>query len=76
MRAENIHINYQHQPLMRFIDFLTNQIILFFMEPFNLHKYDSSERGSYTFDKLSFTQKDIKKMLYESVYPTFTHLHL
>lgn len=57
-------INYQQQPLLRFIDFLTNQVILFIMEPFSLHKYDSPNRGPFEFAYMNFTEKEIKKMIY------------
>ncbi len=49
--------NYQQQPLMRFIDYLTNQIILFILQPFSLHRYDSPNRGSFKFDSLNYTNQ-------------------
>lgn len=55
MEFQNLQINYQQQPVLRFIDFLTNQIILFIMEPFSLHKFDTPDRGSYVFGHLNFT---------------------
>lgn len=55
MKVSDLAINYQQQPILRFIDFLTNQIILFIMEPFDLHKFDSPERGSYAFGPVNYT---------------------
>lgn len=55
MNVSDLVINYQQQPILRFIDFLTNQIILFIMEPFDLHKFDSPERGSYAFGAVNYT---------------------
>lgn len=69
-------INYQQQPLLRFVDYLTNQIILFILEPFSLHKFDSPHRGHFDFGALNFTEEEVKKILYECVYPCFTHLNM
>ncbi len=57
MNLHDILINYQQQPILRFIDFLTNQIILFIMEPFSLHKFDSPERGPYAYGPINYTEK-------------------
>jgi len=46
------------------------------MEPFSLHKYDTPNRGSYVFGHVNFTESEVKKILYESVYPTYTHLRI
>lgn len=41
MNLYDLTINYQQQPVLRLVDFLSNQIILFILEPFGLHKYDT-----------------------------------
>jgi hypothetical protein len=48
-------VSYQQQPLLRFVDFLTNQIILFILEPFSLHKFDTPGRGPFEFGAVNFT---------------------
>ena len=56
LNIDELEVNYQQQPVLRFVDFLTNQIILFILEPFNLHKYDRPNRAAFQYDNCNFTQ--------------------
>lgn len=70
----DLEINYQHQPVMRFIDYLTNQIILFLMNPNSLHKFEGLKRGPYVYDYLNMTEKEVKNIIKDCIQPFFTKI--
>lgn len=69
------HLNFQNQPLNRFVDYLLNQIIGFILAPHSLHKYDGPKRGPFLYDhNVVFTEKEIRDFIGDSLQPFFTKL--
>lgn len=59
---------------MRFIDYLTNQLILFFMEPQFLHRFNGVVRGSFKYDKFYYTREEIEEYVRNIAVPFFNQL--
>lgn len=76
MNLRGLHINYQQQPFLRFVDALTNQLILFAMEPESLRRYERSEAGPFRYPPFAYTEEQVRKMLFESLHPFFTLLQI
>ena len=55
--AFDMEINYQQQPIMRFVDFLTNQIIFFLMDSSSLHKFDGLKVSPFMYNDIIKTEK-------------------
>ena len=74
INAYDLDLKYQQQPIMRFIDFLADQIIIFLMEPHSLHKFDSDKRGPYAYENNVMTEKEVRKYCLEFLQPFYTNI--
>lgn len=68
----DMEVNYQSQPINRFIDYLFGQLISFLMAPHTLHIYDGPRRGPFLFDNyLALTEAEILEIIENSLQPFF-----
>lgn len=71
------HLNFQNQPLNRFVDYLLNQIIGFILAPHSLHKFDGPKRGPFLYENNTyFTEKEIREFVADSLQPFFTKMFI
>ncbi len=61
---------------MRFIDYLTNQLILFFMEPPYLHRFDERVRGEFMYGGFYYTKEEVEEYLKSIAVPFFNELKI
>jgi len=61
---------------MRFVDYLTNQLILFFMEPPYLHRFDERPRGEFKYGQFYYTKDEIEENVRNIAVPFFNELKI
>lgn len=76
MELDRYTVRYQQQPFMRFIDYLTNQLLGFIMSPDSLDCYDRPPNKDFKFTPyIQAKRKDVEGMLRGLLMPFFAHMH-
>ena len=75
MELDRYTIRYQQQPFMRFIDYLTNQLLGFVMSPDSLDNYDRPPNKDFKFTQyFQAKHKEVEGMVRGLLMPFFSYM--